>query len=233
MKSAEPVQESRIIQNTFYIQFAAFIMSELTHMLGSWFMMLSAGILSYWFGANAVWYAFLSTQLLMFLYYGMVVRFNSIRMDLMHCRLWDRVLLLPGSFDVREEDRLDICIDSMSQVTDISEAVWDFCESHGCDRRRKYYMSLAVEEITKNIIQYGFHRKILSRNSIDIRVMRKEDDYILRIRDNCLIFDPQKQDKLLEHEDPMRHIGLRMIFQLGGEIRYTCILKLNNLWIKF
>ena len=62
--------------------------------------------------------------------------------------------------------------------------------------------------------------------------MKKGDDYILRLRDDCLIFDPMKQLTLFSDGEPARHIGLRMTLQMAKEANYTCILKLNNLVLK-
>ena len=60
-------------------------------------------------------------------------------------------------------------------------------------------------------------------------LLGKGDDYILRLRDDCLIFDPMKQLTLFSDGEPARHIGLRMTLQMAKEANYTCILKLNNL----
>ena len=92
-------------------------------------------------------------------------------------------------------------------------------------------MSLAIEEMTGNIIEHGFS-KDNKPHSIDVRVMYKEGEYIIRIRDDCLIFDPVKQLELYSDDDPTHHIGLRMIIGTAMVVRYTNILKLNNLFIR-
>ena len=82
-----------------------------------------------------------------------------------------------------------------------------------------------------NIIKHGFihdNRK----HSIDIRIIKKEDGLILRIRDDCYIFDPVNQLSLFSDEDMTYHIGLRMIFKASKEVKYTSILKLNNLLVR-
>lgn len=67
---------------------------------------------------------------------------------------------------------------------------------------------------------------------IEARVLKKGDRYYVRFRNDCLIFDPLKQIRLLSDEDPTCHIGLRMIAGLARDIRYTCVLKLNNILVK-
>ena len=196
------------------------------------FLILSAWILSHWYGPDAVWIAFPVTQLLMFILYWFVVTINSVKMDLKNSVIWDKVLMLPLSFDVPDEDRIDVSINSMHEVNQLSDTIWNFCEAHGCDEKKQYYMSLAVEEFAGNTIQHGFSADPNHKHSIDVRLVKKKDVYILRIRDDCLIFDPVKQLKLFSEEDESYHIGLRMIFHLADEVKYTCILKLNNLLIR-
>ncbi|MCR5734796.1 MAG: hypothetical protein K6G22_09350 [Lachnospiraceae bacterium] len=63
--------------------------------------------------------------------------------------------------------------------------------------------------------------------------LKKVDDYILRVRDDCLIFDPLKQISLYSEDDVVHHPGIKIIIGLSSEFRYTCILKLNNLVVRF
>lgn len=197
----------------------------------SGFLMLSAGVLSRWWGADAVWNALPVTQVLMFIFYAFVVVFESRRMGIEHSPIMDRVLMLPADFDVKESDRMDKSITQMTEVLDLTGAVWQFCAEHGCDADRQYLMALSVEEMAGNVIQHGFsHDK--KPHSIDVRILKKGEDYIVRIRDDCLIFDPVKQVQLFSPDDKIHHIGLRMITSAAKEVRYTCVLKLNNLLIR-
>ena len=111
------------------------------------FMMLSAFVMSFFIGADAVWCSLPVTQILMYILYVAIIAVESGRNGTKKMSLWDRVLLLPGSFDVPEENRIDINISSMEEVADLSQDVYNFCMIHGCDRRRAYHMSLAVEEM--------------------------------------------------------------------------------------
>ena len=195
------------------------------------FLMLSAWALSHWLGADAVWAAFPVTQILMMLYYSLVIAVHTRRTGLARKNLWDRVLLLPDSFDVSDEDRLDRSITTMDEVASLSREVWDFCERHGCDKRRQYLMSLSVEEMAGNVIRHGFSADD-KKHSIDIRILKKGGDYLVRIRDDCFFFDPLERLRLFTPEDPVHHMGLRMIIHTAKDVRYTCILKLNNLIIR-
>ena len=194
------------------------------------FMMLSAFVMSFFIGADAVWCSLPVTQILMYILYVAIIAVESGRNGTKKMSLWDRVLLLPGSFDVPEENRIDINISSMEEVADLSQDVYNFCMIHGCDRRRAYHMSLAVEEMAGNVVEHGFvHDK--RKHSVEVRVLKNGEDYILRIRDDCFIFDPVGQLTLFSDEDLIHHIGVRMIFRTAKEVRYTSILKLNNLYV--
>ncbi|MBR6118998.1 MAG: ATP-binding protein [Oscillospiraceae bacterium] len=195
------------------------------------FLILSAAVLSRRFGADAVWYAFPVTQLLMLLYHGAVVLVLNRKPELREMPLSDRILLLPRDFDAADGDRLDRSITTAQEVVALSQEVWAFCEAHGCDRRRRYLMALSVEEMAGNVVEHGF-TKDKKPHSIDVRILKKGDEYIVRIRDDCVFFDPLQRLQLYSDRDPAHHMGLRMIIGTAKELRYTCILRLNNLVVR-
>lgn len=59
--------------------------------------------------------------------------------------------------------------------------------------------------------------------------MIEEDKRIVRIRDNCVNFDPTKYLELHRSDDPVAHIGLRMVMGMVKEANYINTLGLNNL----
>ena len=119
----------------------------------------------------------------------------------------------------------------MDEVAMVSCKVKEFCKAHSLDDRRAYHMALAVEEMAGNVIEHGFS-KDSRKHSLDVRVIKKSDGYILRIRDDCYMFDPVKQMELFSDKDILRHIGLRMVFGTAKDVKYTSILKLNNLLVR-
>ena len=52
------------------------------------------------------------------------------------------------------------------------------------------------------------------------------------MRDDCVFFDPLKRLQLYSPDDPLHHVGLRMIIKTASSVQYTSILKLNNLVVK-
>ena len=88
-------------------------------------------------------------------------------------------------------------------------------------------MALSIEEMANNIIHYGFADG--REHSIDIRIVISESGTLLRIRDNCMGFDPVKYLELHEDDDPAAHIGIKMVMKLVKEANYVNSLGLNNL----
>ena len=193
-------------------------------------LILSAAALVPVLGADAVWWAFPVSQFLVMCYYGIVVAIESRRIKIYREGLWNRVLLLPDSFDVTDREKLDVTITDMDGVMQLADAVWNFCELHGCDSATRNHLVLSVEELAGNMIHYGFTDG--KPHCIEARILKKPGGYYVRFRNDCLIFDPVRQVKLLSDEDPTYHIGLRMIAGLARDIQYTCVLKLNNILVK-
>ena len=193
-------------------------------------LILSAAAMMPVLGADAVWWAYPVSQFLVMCYYGIVVAVESRRIRIHREGLWNRVLLLPDTFDVSDTDKLDVTITMMDDVMQLTDAVWNFCDAHDCDSTQRNHLVLSVEELTGNVIRHGFADG--KPHCIEVRILKKPSGYYCRFRDDCLIFDPVRQVRLLSDEDPTYHIGLRMIATLAKDIQYTCVLKLNNILVK-
>ena len=193
-------------------------------------LILSAAAMMPLLGAEAVWWAFPVSQFLVMCYYGVVVAMESRRIKIHREGLFNRVLLLPDTFDVPDRNKLDVTITGMEDVMQLTDKVWDFCELHSCDSNIKTKLVLSVEEMAGNVIHHGFADG--KAHCIEVRILKKGDGYYARFRDDCLIFDPIRQIKLLSDEDPTHHIGLRMISAIAKDIQYTCVLRLNNILVK-
>jgi anti-sigma regulatory factor (Ser/Thr protein kinase) len=141
------------------------------------------------------------------------------------------LMVIPSKFGVRQEDRLDITVRSMEEVVCVSRQVQNFCREKGVDRRRSYLAALMVEEMAGNIVSHGF-RKDDKKHSVDLRIAYKNQDLILRIKDDCIPFDPAERQKIVDPEDITKNIGIRMVFSLAQDIQYQNILGMNALTIR-
>lgn len=143
----------------------------------------------------------------------------------------DGLLALPEDFGVPEDARMDISISGLEEVVRIAEKVQQFCLSRGVDQERAYYAALALEEMAGNIVDHGFTRD-LQEHMIDARVAHKDDGVILRIKDDCVPFDPGAWRQMTRPEDPSRNIGIRVVFETAREVQYQNILGLNVLTVR-
>ena len=146
-------------------------------------------------------------------------------------RSMEELMLIPEGFGVPERERLDLSIRSMEDVVSVSRRVQSFCLERGVDARRAYLAGLAMEEMAGNIVDHGFTKDKKS-HSIDVRVARKEQDVILRIKDDCVPFDPGERQQLARGDDLTKNIGIRMVFKIARQVEYQNLLGLNVLTIR-
>ena len=146
-------------------------------------------------------------------------------------RTMDELMVIPDDFGVPEEERMDLTVRSMDEVVTISRQVQQFCLERGVDRRRAYLAGLSMEEMAGNVVDHGF-TKATRTHSIDVRVVRKDSDVILRIKDDCVPFDPSERQQLAEGDDITKNIGIRMVFRIARDVQYRNILGLNVLTIR-
>lgn len=144
-------------------------------------------------------------------------------------RNMEELMVIPAGFGVPKDERLDLSVTKMEEVLEISQQTQNFCLAHGVGERRSYLSALFLEEMAGNVVSHGFV-KDKKQHRIDIRVVHKEEDMILRIRDDCIPFDPAERQKLAE-TDPDQNIGIRMVFGMAKNIEYQNILGMNVLMI--
>ncbi|MCR5576836.1 MAG: polysaccharide biosynthesis C-terminal domain-containing protein [Oscillospiraceae bacterium] len=146
-------------------------------------------------------------------------------------RNMEELMVIDDDFGAPEDARLDLSVRDMEGVVSIAERVQAFCLSRGLDAHRAYLAGLSMEEMAGNIIDHGF-TKDKKPHSVDVRVVHKNDDIILRIKDDCVPFDPHERQMLAAGEDPAKNIGIRMVFKSARDVQYQNILGLNVLTIR-
>ena len=193
---------------------------------GFFAMVIPSLILAPKMGALGVWLANpigIALTLLLSLCYACVFNRRFPRGD-------DFLMLRPG-FGVPDEDRLDIPVRSMSDVTGTAVTVQDFCEKHGLDSKTSLYAALCLEEMAGNVVDHGF-TKDEKDHMIEAHVTYKDGEVMLRIKDDCIPFDPMERADLLSGDDPLRNIGIRMVSKLAKEMTYQNLIGLNVLTIR-
>ncbi|MBQ6588863.1 MAG: ATP-binding protein [Butyrivibrio sp.] len=139
-------------------------------------------------------------------------------------------LLFDDGFGVKDEDRLAVSITNMEDVTNTAELVQGFCKKQGYDNKVSLYAALCLEEMARNVIEYGFTSDN-KKHYLETRVVSKDDCILLRIKDDCIPFDPVSMKEQLRPEDTTKNIGIKMVMKLADETNYQNLLGLNVLTI--
>lgn len=146
-------------------------------------------------------------------------------------RNMDELMVIPDDFGASEDERMDLSIRSIEDVVSISQQVQAFCREKGIDERRSYLAGLSMEEMAGNIVDHGF-TKDRKKHSVDVRVVHKDDGVILRIKDDCVPFNPSERMQMANGDDVLKNIGIRMVFGIASDVKYQNILGLNVLTIR-
>ena len=184
-----------------------------------------SGILIPFFGMNGVYWANVINGLLCVL----VILIYATAEGRKFPRSVEELMAIPKSFGVNEDERVDIAVHNLDEVVKVSQTVGDFCRERGIDRRRSFFASLALEEMAGYIVANRFHGK---PHTIDIRVTHKEDDVILRIKDDCEPFNPEDMVELVDPDDPVKNMGIKAVYRSAKSVQYQNILGLNVLTMR-
>ena len=140
------------------------------------------------------------------------------------------LMTIPESFGISPSEKLDMTVNRMEELLDISREVKKICRDRGLNEKRSYYASLFLEEMAGNVIEHGF-TKDKKKHTADIRVIHKKEEVLLRIKDDCIPFDPAERKDIIDPEDPTKNIGIRMVYSMAEKIEYRNIPGLNILTI--
>ena len=141
------------------------------------------------------------------------------------------LLKLSDSFGAKEGEYVNFSATSMEVVSDISQKVIRFCTDHDYPGRIANHVGLCIEEMACNILRHGFKSK--NRCYADIRVVSRDGDLTVRIRDNCHEFDPRKRMTYYDPEHPEKNIGTRIVSRMAQQIDYYNNAGINTLIMKF
>lgn len=140
----------------------------------------------------------------------------------------DEWLFFVDSFGVKDEDKLDFRINTIDDVVNTSKRVQEFCEKHNMDKKTSYYAALCLEEMASNVVEHGFH-KDNKKHTIDVHVIYKDEGVTLRIKDDCIPFNPKERAEMTSSVNPLKNIGIKMVLKLAKDVSYHNLLGLNVL----
>ncbi|HWQ76018.1 MAG TPA: MATE family efflux transporter [Syntrophomonas sp.] len=191
---------------------------SITHALAG--PVVTALILAHILGTDGIWIAFTAGEAV-----ALLCVMIQIKVKNKECPLsLNRFLLLPVDYVTKNRHVLDISIkNNITEVMDLSTRIAEFCGQYSKDSKKIDRLSLAIEEIAGNIVTHGF--KHPGDRFIDIRIVMEGEDFIFRVRDNGVRFNP------LQYEDSENALGIQIIKGIAKSVDYRNTLGFNNLTV--
>ena len=140
------------------------------------------------------------------------------------------LLKLPDGFGAREGEYMTGSALTMEDVRSISEEAVAFCEKNGYSQKTAFYVGLCIEEMAGNVLEHGFRR---AGCRADVRLVSKNSELTIRVRDNCREFDPRKRIDLFDPEHPEKNVGIRIVAKTARNIDYYNSAGINTLIMKY
>ncbi len=189
------------------------------------FAAIAALIFSRFFQTTGIWLAWVFGEGMTFLFISAIAWLNNKKIGI-SSKIY---AMLPNNLGVADDDCLDITVCSSEEAVKASEAAEDFCLRHNESERNSKLISLCIEEMANNIVEHGFTKDQRNDHIIEIRLIYKDEKHLIRIRDNCVNFDPIAYMDLHKTDDPTIHIGIRLVMKMVKDANYVSSLGLNNL----
>ncbi len=118
-----------------------------------------------------------------------------------------------------------------AEVSQISGLIQGFCAGNGLEHKTAYYAALCFEEMAWNIFQHGFRADKRS-HTVDLCMVIMQESVLLRIKDDCIPFDPGEFAEMNKEDSSFRNIGIRLVYGIASEINYQNLMGLNVLTIQ-
>ena len=136
-----------------------------------------------------------------------------------------QLLCLPENFDI--VNKMTLSVNSIADTMNLCENVISFCREKGIDSRRANAAGLCIEEMATNIIIHGFSKDRKKHHTIDVFVKIENSEVNIRLRDDCLPFDPVK--RLSSSNNNESNLGLKLVRGIASDMQYQTTFGLNIL----
>ena len=143
----------------------------------------------------------------------------------------DKVLLLPESFGFSADDEIAVVATSADEIMDVSRIAIAFALEHGADKKRAKTVGLITEEMSGLYTEHGFIDG--KQHRVNVRLVAKEDDLIVRMRDDfesINITDIYKKE--MEEKGTVDDLGLAIVMRMAKDVKYAAAFGANNLIIR-
>ena len=143
----------------------------------------------------------------------------------------EKMLFLPEGFGVPPEDEINETASSADEIEDLSKIAVAFALEHGASRKRALNYGLITEELAGILADHGFSDG--KPHSIHARLVAKNEELIIRIRDDCTPFDMTEYYHLImESRAPETDTGFALVMKLAREVQYSFTFGANNLIVR-
>lgn len=107
-----------------------------------------------------------------------------------------------------------------------------FAMEHGADKKRARKYGLITEELSVFLAEHGFNDG--KEHNINMRLVSKDDDLIIRMRDDCKPMNLKDYYKLLQGSQDKKEeeINLAIILKMAKDVKYTATFGANNLIVR-
>ena len=143
----------------------------------------------------------------------------------------DKMLLLPESFGISKENEMVVMAASTDEILDYSRIAIAFALEHGAEKKKAMTFGLLTEELSGVYAEHGFSDG--EPHNINMRLVAKNEDLIIRIRDDCKPFNVKEYYQIIRGiQDRETEIGLKIIMNIAEEVKYIAAFGANNLIVR-
>lgn len=144
----------------------------------------------------------------------------------------DKRLLVPSDYGKFATGEMEITAETPLEICGMSRIAKLFCRENNISDITANQLALCIEELGMNIMEHGFGDN--KPHIISLRVVVKDKELVLRIRDDCKAFNPLERYKMQtkDENDPFKNLGIRVVLGMSSSANYVCTYNTNNLIIK-
>ena len=75
-------------------------------------------------------------------------------------------------------------------------------------------------------------KKDNGKHSVDVHVNYINGEIMLRIKDDCVPFNPKERASIVSGDDPLKNIGIKLVLKIAKDVNYVNLYGLNVLTIR-
>ncbi len=140
----------------------------------------------------------------------------------------DKMRLLSDSFGISGQNELAITAASADDILEFSKIAIGFATEYRVDRNRALSFGLVTEELSGLFAGHSFADG--EPHNINVRLVAKENDLIIRIRDDCRPFNMTEYYQMIKGiRNREEEIGLKIIMYKAKEDTCNAAFGADNL----